>query len=108
MKDLKLSPPDIITRVLRSITDNLKHFKASEFRNLLLLYLPMVVMGLLPTVYFNHFLMLSEAIHILLFNEITPELLDRAHGLLLNFCSNVETLYGSKFEYPNFTYLLIW
>ena len=50
-------------------------------------------MGLLPTVYFNHFLMLSEAIHILLLNEITPELLDRAHGLLLNFYSNVKKHY---------------
>ena len=101
-----LKPPNIVTRAPRKLTENLKHYKASEYRNLLLLFGPFILRDFLPQAYYDHFLMLSEAIHILLLDSITPELLNRAEGLLVNICANMGKLYSQRYELPNFHLLI--
>ena len=71
-----------------------------------LLFGPFILKDLLPQAYYDHFLMLSEAIHILLLDSITPELLNRAEGLLVNFCANMGKLYSQRYELPNFHLLI--
>ena len=101
-----LKPPNIVTHTPRKLTENLKHYKASEYRNLFLLFGPFILKDFLPHAYYDHFLMLSETIHILLLYLITPELFKRAEGLLVNFCANMGKLYSQCYELPNFHLLI--
>ena len=98
--------PSPIGRSPRSIEDNLKHFKASEFRSFLLFYGPIVLKDFLLSPYYDHFLILSDYIHILLLQKVTQEQLKHAEKLLYTFCCNVQNLYGPRFELANFHLLL--
>ena len=60
----------------------------------------------LPSPYYEHVFLLSEAIHILLLEEITSEQLKHAERLLTNFCANIEKLYGARYELANIHLLL--
>ncbi|XP_070408783.1 uncharacterized protein [Nothobranchius furzeri] len=95
-----ISPPSSI-RYPRSVTSHRMFFKASEFRALLLYYGPVVFRGILATLYYNHFLLLSEAIFILLMESISFEQIHHAERLLWNFCSQIATLYGDRYETAN-------
>ena len=57
-----IKPPNNISRVPRSIENHRKYFKASELRSFLLSYGPAVLYNILPKPYYEHFLLLSEAI----------------------------------------------
>ena len=102
----KIHLPDRVARAPRSISDYLKFFKASELRSFLLFYGPVVMKLYLPSPYYEHFFLLSEAIHILLLEEITSEQLKHAERLLTNFCANIEKLYGTWYELANIHLLL--
>lgn len=64
-----ISPPSS-TRHPRSVASHRMFFKASEYRDLLIFCGPVVFHGILATLYYNHFLQLSEAIFILLMESI--------------------------------------
>jgi len=76
-------------------------FKASEYRDILIFYGPVVFRGILATLYYQHFLLLSEAIFILLMESISVEQIDHAEKLLWNFCSQMANLYGEQYETAN-------
>lgn len=60
---MKTKVPNEIVRATRSI-DNMKFWKASEWRTFLLL-IPVLLKGILPDPYLNHFNHLSKGIYLL-------------------------------------------
>ena len=61
-----LKPSNYTSRVPRTIKGNLGYRKASEFRSFLLHYFVPVIPQLLPPIYFEHYYLLSHAVHLLL------------------------------------------
>ena len=101
-----IKPPHNISRVPRSIEHHRKYFKASELRSFLLFYGPAILYGILPKPYYQHFLLLSEAIFILLLDSISETQLQLAERLLFHFCILFEGYYGLRFQTANFHLLL--
>ncbi|XP_028407832.1 uncharacterized protein LOC114530409 [Dendronephthya gigantea] len=98
---LSIRPPDCISRCPRSIEAHRKYFKASELRSFLLFYGPAILLTILPTEYYDHFLLLSEAIYVLLQQSITVDEIAHAERLLFHFCVMFETLYGKRYQTAN-------
>ena len=78
------------------------HFKASEIRSFLLFYGPIGLNGILPQPWYDHFLCLSEAVHILLGDSITDSDRRYARSLLNYFSQYFEELYGQQNCTANF------
>lgn len=87
--------PSYINRRPRSL-DQLKYFKASEYRSLLLFYLPVCLKNLLPKKYIVHLRTLSSSIYKLLEPKITNEDLDIVERKLLSFAQDYESFYGKS------------
>lgn len=83
---MNLSPPACISRLPRSLMENFGHLKASELRTFLLFYSVPCLYGILPDLYFQHFLLLVEAIYLLLQESISISDLRKATSLLKHFC----------------------
>ncbi|XP_035675598.1 uncharacterized protein LOC118415252 isoform X1 [Branchiostoma floridae] len=94
LEDIK--PPMEVHRRPRSITGQLQHWKASEFRAWLLYYSLPIMIHFLPTDFYEHYTLFVTAIHILLQQSITTDDLDKAEDLLLQFVAQFEVLYGVK------------
>ena len=103
---LSIKPPYKITRTPRSIIGNMAHLKASELRAFLLFYGLPCLWGLLPEEYFQHFLLLVDAVFVLLQDSISPEQLSKSARMLKHFCLRVESLYGKRYETFNVHCLL--
>ena len=103
---VSIKPPSCISRLPRSIVGNFGHLKASELRSFLLFYSLPCLYGLLPDNYFQHYLLLVEAIYTLLKHSISFSDLTKAGKLLKHFCIRVEELYGSRYETYNIHCLL--
>lgn len=92
--------PCEINRKPRSL-DEIKRWKATEFRQFLLYTGPVVLKSVLIAEYeplYNHFLTLSIAIYILLSPKFsTTENLEYAESLLKTFIENTKSLYGNQF-----------
>ena len=58
---LNIKPPNFITRIPRS-QEHLGHYKASELKSFLLYYGLPCLLGILPNQYFQHFLLLVQAV----------------------------------------------
>ena len=95
---LKIKPPSNITRAPRSFHERAQ-WKASEWRNWLLFYSLFVLYGVLPQVYYNHFLLLVESIYILLSESISHADLGRAENLLHVFVSDFSAIYAVDYKY---------
>lgn len=90
-----IKPPRFISRLPRSLEQR-KMFKASEYRSMLLYWLPVCLHGILGKKYLDHFKLLSACIYKLLNTEITDQ--DKAvagHHLNL-FVKQYEEIYGSE------------
>ena len=96
-----IKPPSCISRLPRSIIGNFGHLKASELRSFLLFYSLPCLYGLLPDSYFQHYLLLVEAIYILLKHSISMSELTKVSKLLKHFCRRIEELYGGRYETYN-------
>jgi hypothetical protein len=90
---LSIKPPSTLTRTPRSLLQRAQ-WKASEWRNWLLFYSLFTLQGVLPSVYFAHYLLLVESVFILLSNSITPDELTYAEHQLHNFVGEFSVLYG--------------
>lgn len=77
----------------RSINDCHK-WKASEYRNFLLLFGPIVLMNVLKSSYYEHFLKLSKSIYIFNKSLITRDEFQDASRLIIEFVDEFEMLYG--------------
>ena len=96
-----IKPPSCISRLPRSIVGNFGHLKASELRSFLLFYSLPCLYGILTDIYFQHYLLLVEAIYILLKQSIAFSELVKASKLLKHFCLRIEELYGCRYETYN-------
>jgi len=90
---LKVKPPRNLTRTPRSIR-SMAQWKASEWRNWLLFYSLFVLDGVLPSVYFVHYMLLVQGISMLLSKSLSPHELDTAENYLNMFVREFEVLYG--------------
>ncbi|KAA0721591.1 hypothetical protein E1301_Tti023124 [Triplophysa tibetana] len=95
----QFQPPSNITRMPRSILTR-AYWKASEWRAFLLFYAPIVLKSVLPRRFFEHFLLLCQAVYALQTTCITQLELFYASQHLNEFVLNFETLYGR----PHMTY----
>ena len=100
-----IQPPNSVGRIPRSLTE-ICHYKASEFRTWLLYYSLPVMIGILPDIYYDHFMLLVCAVFLCLKKSISPEDLEQARKLLEHFCLRVSCLYGKRFETFNVHQLL--
>ncbi len=87
-------PPSEITRLPRSVRERQK-WKGSEWRTFLLTS-PFVMMGLIPTKYFHHWMLLVFAIYLLTSSHILHVNIDNAHLALCEFILLTESLYGKQ------------
>ena len=103
---LKMKPPNRITRVPRSFTQHLNYWKASEFRSWLLFYSLPALYDILPSIYYEHFALLSSAVFLLLQESISEKDLTTANKLLLTFCCTFSDMYGERYVTINVHQLL--
>lgn len=103
---LNITPPNCISRAPRSIAKDYAHRKASEFRSFLFFYGIPCLWNILPDEYFQHFILLVEAIWLLDQSSVSPHCLQKAQNLLRHFCLRIEALYGSRYETFNVHCLL--
>ena len=89
-----ISPPSEIHRAPRSLNER-KYWKASEWRAFLFHAL-VILQGILPTRYLNHFFLLVYGVHNLLSDTITLDMRSRAEACLAKFSIQMEQLYGLK------------
>lgn len=95
LKLRNIYPPSNITRLPRKIQDR-AYWKASEWRNFLLFYGPLVLKDVLPSRFYKHFLLLSESVYILSQNYITQIELFKARLKIEKFVKDFEKLYGLR------------
>ncbi|XP_077547929.1 uncharacterized protein LOC144160537 [Haemaphysalis longicornis] len=89
----RIRPPHHITRLPRTLRVRC-FWKAHEWRNWLLFYCLPCCWGILPPVYLKHFAFLSEAIFILLQDELSDAAITHADRLLQEFVGRAARLYG--------------
>ncbi len=94
-KILNIRPTSSIVRKARSL-NQMANFKASEYRSMLLYYLPICLPGSVPNVYVKHVRLLSAAVYILLKKSIPTEEVDRAERMLLSFVQQHQQLFGEQ------------
>lgn len=92
---LAIKPNREVVRKPRSLKDRAK-YKASEFRSMLLYYLPVCLSGLIPDVYVKHLRLLSAATYILLKKTITYPEIDQVEKMLKTFVANHQKLFGKE------------
>ena len=92
---LSIKPPTFISRAPSSFS-KLKFWKASEFRSFLFYYSVPVLYGVLPSIYFDHHILLVEAIHSLNSQSISPEAIDKCEFILQYYCALFAKYYGAN------------
>lgn len=90
---MAIKPTSEITRKPRSINQR-SNYKASEYRSLLLYYLPVVLQGYVPNVYLKHIRLLSASVYTLLKENITFAEVDEAERMTLSFVKEHQHLFG--------------
>ena len=103
---LNIAPPNCISRAPTSISKDYGPWKDSEFRSFLFFYGIPCLWNILPDEYFQHFILLVEAIWLLDPSSGSTLCLQKADNLLRRFCLIVEALYGRWYETFNVHYLL--
>ena len=93
--------PSCIKRAPRPLVER-NFYRGHEFENFLLYYGPILLKGVLPHRYYNHFLLLSSAAFVLSEKDIWPSDLEKAEKTLRLFARLFEELYGVS----NMTYNL--
>lgn len=94
-KLLKLKPTSSIVRKPRSLIQR-SNFKASEFRSMLLYFLPVCLPGSVRYVYVKQHRLLSAAVYILLKKTISSEEVDGAEQMLHLFVEHYQELFGKE------------
>lgn len=82
------------------------NFKAHEQRACLLFLFPILLNGILPKIYLNHFCLLSESTYILLQRTINTTELKKCEEMLNKFVQEFEVLYGKENVTMNVHWLL--
>lgn len=77
---LVIKPPHCVTRLPRPLSER-SYWKASEWRHWILFYALPCLEGILHLEYWRHLSKLSEALHILLGEELSSNEIDRAGNI---------------------------
>uniref|UniRef100_A0A3Q2P0U5 Uncharacterized LOC105917185 n=1 Tax=Fundulus heteroclitus TaxID=8078 RepID=A0A3Q2P0U5_FUNHE len=88
-----IQPPDEIRQRPRRLSDRM-HWEASEWRAFALLYSPVLLSKVLPKLYYKHWMLLVSSLHVLLSQFASQEELSCAELCLVQFVSQVQSLYG--------------
>lgn len=102
---LSVKPCRFVNRLPRPFK-NLSKFKASEYRSLLLFYFPVILDGLLPRKYLDHFKLLSSSVYLLLQSNISQDDLRVADEKLKTFVNEFQQFYGKEHMVMNIHILL--
>lgn len=94
---LKMTPPQEIHRLVRSIKSENCKWKASEWRSFLLFYAIPCLKGILRNDALLHLALLSNSIYTLLQTRISEEELNKCESDLTNFIGCFEILYGPRY-----------
>lgn len=97
---LRVSTPTEINRKPRELSE-LARWKATEFRTFLLYIGPVVLKGIVDIAIYEHFLLLSCAISILVSNTRITKIHDLANEYLSMFVIHCEKIYGRQFYVYN-------
>ena len=89
----EIYPPDYVTRSPRTLM-SFQFWKASEIRECLLTYFPILLKHKLPRMYYEHYLYLVQGTRLLLGNKVHLREVEVADCLLNLFSIQVEKLYG--------------
>lgn len=92
---LLIKPPCNVTRVPRSLQQR-RFWKASERQNWLLFYSIFVLKGILPQVFYQHWLTLVTFMFLPCKNIITTEEFKRCEELVVDFDKQFETLWKAN------------
>lgn len=92
---MAIKPPSYIVRKPRSL-DERSNFKASEYRFLLLYYLPVCLSGLVQNMYVQHFRRLSAGVYILLQSTISKDEVNEAEKMLHRFVKDHQDFFGKQ------------
>lgn len=93
---LKSYVPMEFVRKTRSL-DEVKRWKATEFRFFLLYTGPLVLLNLIPSNKYLHFLTLHIAIRILMSTDLKKTYIEFANSLLLYFIDQIAVIYGYEY-----------
>lgn len=99
----KTKPPYEITRTGGQV-DDLPNWKASMFRSFGLYYF-VVLEGILPPKYFNHFCLLSYGLNVLLQEKVSVEDVRKTEIIFKQFVRETEVLYGIEHVTANIHFL---
>ena len=94
---LNIKPTSSVSRLPRSIENDLKYWKASEYRSFLLYYGAPILNGILDEDKFSHYLLFANAIYILLMSGSTDIDVTRAEIMLFEFVNLFAQLYDNCF-----------
>lgn len=92
--------PKEFNRKLRSLSE-LEHYKAVEFRSILLYFGPFLFKDVVHVDYYHNFLLLHFSIYALCSPKYCIEYLENSTSCLEMFCSQLSTLYDNKFSSYN-------
>lgn len=92
---LAIKPNADVVRKPRSLEQK-SNFKASEYRFMLLYYLPVCLEGCVPKIYVQHLRLLSGAVYILLKSTITKQEVNKAEKMLNTFVKQHQELFGKQ------------
>jgi len=87
-----IRPPDEIHRLPHSLDDR-KFWKATEYRNFLLIYPPVILVDVLPKRYYTHWLLLCNGIRLLLQDTVTGAMIITSRNCRHKFIAFIPDLY---------------
>ncbi|KAK3932572.1 PDZ domain-containing protein MAGIX [Frankliniella fusca] len=102
---LGIEPPHFLDRMPETL-DKLIHWKASMLRAFMFNFALCVLCGILPTVYFEHFILFVSGVAILNTSSVSSEDIQKATEMLTLFVEQFETLYGKRHMSHNLHMLL--
>ncbi len=76
------------------------HWKANELRQFILAS-PILLVNVLPTLYYNHWLMFASPMFILLKDCVSESELLKCEKILFVFVGKIESLYGQQYNTYN-------
>ncbi|KAK3919910.1 Halomucin [Frankliniella fusca] len=101
----KIRPPSFVQRSTRTL-DDLKLWKAKDYKLWFFYYSLVVMDGILDRVFLNHHMKLVSAISLLCQESIFPEQLNRAEVMLNEYVRDFHRLYGVRYMGMNVHLLL--